>query len=83
MRLVELFGTDRFARILSLKSVDHFGTSEHFSGRKKKRRILISKTSMVRLTVRVLYTFMSMRLFWAMIEIRRHVHHVFLSLAMM
>ena len=33
-------------RILSLESVDYFGTSEHFSGRKKKpRRMLISKTS--------------------------------------
>ena len=35
-------------RILSLESVDYFRTSEHFSGR-KKRRILISKTLMVRL----------------------------------
>ena len=31
-------------RILSLESVDYFGTSEHFGGRKtKKRRIIISK----------------------------------------
>ena len=36
-------------RILSLESVDYFGTSEHFDG-KKKRRILISK----RLTGRML-----------------------------
>ena len=33
-------------RILSLESADYFGTSNHFGGRKKKkRRILISKTS--------------------------------------
>ena len=33
-------------RILSLESVDYFGTTDHFSGRKKKkRRILMSKTS--------------------------------------
>ena len=38
-------------RILSLESVDYFGTSEHFRGRKKtKRRFLIS----TRLTGRVL-----------------------------
>ena len=30
-------------RILSLESVDYFGTTDHFSGRKKK--LLISKTS--------------------------------------
>ena len=34
-------------RILSFESVDYFGTNEQFSGRKKK--ILISETSMVRL----------------------------------
>ena len=32
-------------RILSLESVDYFGTSDLFSGRKKKRIILTSKTS--------------------------------------
>ena len=43
-------------RILSLESVDYFGTTEHFSGRKKKnRRILICKTSLVRLTGLSLY----------------------------
>ena len=42
-------------RILLLESVDYFGTSEHFIGRKKNRRILISKTSMVRLTGLSLY----------------------------
>ena len=43
-------------RILSLESVDYFETSEHFNGRKKKnRRMLISKTSMVRLTGLSLY----------------------------
>ena len=43
-------------RILSLENVDYFGTSEHYSGRKKKnRRMLISKTSMVRLTGLSLY----------------------------
>ena len=36
-------------RLLSLESVDYFGTSEQFSGR-KKRRIFISKTLIVRLT---------------------------------
>ena len=39
-------------RILSLESIDYFGTSEHFSGREKK--ILISKTSKVKLTDQVL-----------------------------
>ena len=36
---------ERFCpRILSLESVDYFGTSEHFGGRKKKKtRILIRK----------------------------------------
>ena len=34
-------------RILSLESVDYFGTSELLSGRKKKIRILISKIAMV------------------------------------
>ena len=36
-------------RILSLESVNYFGTSEHHSGRKKKKKkkILISKTAMV------------------------------------
>ena len=34
-------------RILSLESVDYFGTSEHYWAVEKKRRILISKTSMV------------------------------------
>ena len=32
-------------RILSLESVDYFGTSDHFSGRKKKRIIVKCKTS--------------------------------------
>ena len=32
-------------RILSLEGVDYFGTTDHFSGRKKKRIILMSKTS--------------------------------------
>ena len=32
-------------RILSPESVDYFGTTDHFSGRKKKRIILTSKTS--------------------------------------
>ena len=37
---------ERFGpRILSLESVDYFGTTDHFSGRKKKRIILMSKTS--------------------------------------
>ena len=40
------------SRIQSLESVDYFKASEHFSGRKKLRRILMSKTSMVRLTGR-------------------------------
>ena len=36
---------ERFGpRILSLESVDYFGTTDHFSGQ-KKRRILMSKTS--------------------------------------
>ena len=51
-------------RVLSLESVDYFGTSEHFSGRKKKkktRRMLISKTSMVRLTGLSLYANESFR----------------------
>ena len=36
-------------RILLLESVDYFGISEHYSGRKKKKEesILISKTAMV------------------------------------
>ena len=43
-------------RILSLESVDYFGTSEHFSGRKKKNfyEQHFSETSMVGLTGRVL-----------------------------
>ena len=32
-------------RILWLESVDYFGTADHLSGRKKKRIILMSKTS--------------------------------------
>ena len=36
-------------RILSLESIDYFGTSEYFSGRKKES--FMSKTSMVRLFV--------------------------------
>ena len=32
-------------RILSLESVDYFGATDPFSGRKKKRIILVSKTS--------------------------------------
>ena len=32
-------------RILSLESVDYFGKTDHFSGRKKKGIILMSKTS--------------------------------------
>ena len=32
-------------RILSLESVDYFGTSDHFSGRKKKRIIVKCKIS--------------------------------------
>ena len=32
-------------RILSLESVNYFGTTDHFTGRKKKRIILMSKTS--------------------------------------
>ena len=32
-------------RILSLESVDYFRTTDHFSGREKKRIILVSKTS--------------------------------------
>ena len=32
-------------RILSLESVDYFGTTDHFSGQKTKRIILMSKTS--------------------------------------
>ena len=32
-------------RILSLESVDYFETTDHFSGRKKERIILIRKTS--------------------------------------
>ena len=35
-------------RIVSLESIDYFGTSEHFSGRKKKKKnLIISKTSIV------------------------------------
>ena len=36
-------------RVLSLESIDYFGTSEYFSGRKKES--FMSKTSMVRLFV--------------------------------
>ena len=35
-------------RNVSLESIDYFGTSEHFSGRKKKKKnLIISKTSIV------------------------------------
>ena len=34
-------------RILSLESVDYFGTNEHYSVRKKENLDLISKTAMV------------------------------------
>ena len=34
-------------RILSLESVDYFGTNEHYSVRKKENLGLISKTAMV------------------------------------
>ena len=35
-------------RIVSLESIDYFGTSEHFIGRKKKKKnLIISKTSIV------------------------------------
>ena len=40
-------------RLLSLE-IDYFGTSEQFSGRKKKRKIFISKILLVRLTGRML-----------------------------
>ena len=35
------------SRILSLESVDYFGTSEHYWMVENKKRILISKTEMV------------------------------------
>ena len=35
-------------RILSLESVEYFGTSEHYQVVRKKIRLLISKTAMVR-----------------------------------
>ena len=53
---VALFPEQVGPRVLLLESVDYFGTSEYFS-RRKKKRIFRSKTSMVRLTGRALYTF--------------------------
>ena len=48
-------------RILSLESVDYFGTSEHYwVVGKKKRRIFISKTAMVGCCKLSLYLVMSM-----------------------
>ena len=48
------FRTGRSTNYITF-SVDYFGTSEYFSGRKKKSLYLVSKTLMVRLTGRVQY----------------------------
>ena len=49
------FRTGRSTNYITF-SVDYFGTSEYFSGRKKKKSLnLVSKTLMVRLTGRVQY----------------------------
>ena len=47
------------SRLLSLKSVDYFGTSEHYWMVKKKRRIFISKTEMVGCCKLLLYVYES------------------------
>ena len=51
-KMSSFFGTGRSTN-LSLERVDYFGISEYFSGL-KKRKIFMSKTSMVRLTGQVL-----------------------------
>ena len=58
-------------RIVSLESIDYFGTSEHFSGRKKKKKnLIISKTSIV--SVVNFHNCMQMSLL-AMFEMTHHV----------
>ena len=51
-KMSSFFGTGQSTNLL-LERVDYFGISEYFSGR-KKRKIFVSKTSMVRLTVQLL-----------------------------
>ena len=63
-------------RILSLESVHYFGTSKHFSGRKKRRTILISKTLIIVCKGILWWT---CGLFSAMIEMTRGVLITFLS----
>ena len=69
------------ARILSLESVDYFGTSEHYWVVEKKKRILISKTETQSSVVN--FHCMQMALWWAcglfsaMIEITCHVNYFF------
>ena len=58
-------------RIVSLESIDYFGTSEHFSGRKKKKKnLIISKTSIV--SVVNFHNCMQMSVL-AMFEMTHHV----------
>ena len=58
-------------QIVSLESIDYFGTSEHFSGRKKKKKnLIISKTSIV--SVVNFQNCMQMSLL-AMFEMTHHV----------
>ena len=58
-------------QIVSLESIDYFGTSEHFSGRKKKKKnLIISKTSIV--SVVNFHNCMQMSLL-AMFEMTHHV----------
>ena len=61
-------------QILSHESIDYFGTSGHYSG--KKRGILISKTSMVGCCKLSLYENGSCDEH-AMIEMMCHVNHFF------
>ena len=62
--------------ILSLESIDYFGTSEHFSGRKKKKKnLIISKTSIV--SVVNFHNCMQMSLL-AMFEMTHH-HSVLIT----
>ena len=57
-------------RNVSLESIDYFGTSEHFSGRKKKKKnLIISKTSIV--SVVNFHNCMQMSLL-AMFEMKHH-----------
>ena len=58
-------------RIVSLESIDYFGTSEHFSGpKKKKKNLIISKTSIV--SVVNFHNCMQMSVL-AMFEMTHHV----------